>query len=56
MTVGRALGLSDDTAEGTRGRGPWGAPVGISVHDFAQDADAARTEAEWSEWLNSLFS
>ncbi|MEU1200826.1 SRPBCC domain-containing protein [Streptomyces sp. NPDC005813] len=88
--VGRALGLSDDTAEGAKvsargpggraldavvdyrnpyfiglrtddalirffGRNHWGAPVGISVHDFAADADAGRDEAAWQGWLNGVF-
>ncbi|WP_028803394.1 ATPase [Streptomyces sp. 142MFCol3.1] len=88
--VGRALGLSDDTAEGAKvsargpggrtldavvdyrnpyfiglrtddalirffGRNHWGAPVGISVHDFATDADAGRDEAAWQGWLNGVF-
>ncbi|MGD1218180.1 SRPBCC domain-containing protein [Streptomyces krungchingensis] len=88
--VGRALGLSDDTAEGAKvaargpggrtldaavdyrnpyfiglrtddalirffGRNHWGAPVGISVHDFAADADPGRDEAAWQGWLNGVF-
>jgi uncharacterized protein YndB with AHSA1/START domain len=38
------------------GRNHWGAPVGISVHDFAPDADAKRNELAWQEWLNGAFS
>ncbi|MCQ4207304.1 MULTISPECIES: SRPBCC family protein [Streptomyces] len=38
------------------GRGRWGAPVGISVHDFEPDADAERNETEWSGWLDSVFA
>ncbi|MEU2425843.1 SRPBCC domain-containing protein [Streptomyces sp. NPDC007851] len=88
--VTRALGLSDDTAEGAKaavrgpggrtldavvdyrdpyfvglrtddalvrffGRNHWGAPVGISVHDFAPDADARANEAAWQDWLNGVF-
>ncbi|MGW5654514.1 SRPBCC family protein [Streptomyces humi] len=88
--VTRALGLPDDTAEGTKagvrgpggrtldavvdyrdpyfvglrtddalvrffGRNHWGAPVGISVHDFAPDADARANEAAWQDWLNGVF-
>jgi hypothetical protein len=89
--VVRALGLADDTAEGTRvraegpegkpldavvdyrnpyfiglrtddalirffGRGHWGHPVGVSVHDFAPGADAEADEAAWKGWLNGVFS
>ena len=89
-TVGRALGLADDTAEGARvqargpegqlfdavldyrnpyfiglrtdnalirffGRNHWGAPVGISVHDFAPDADGKHNEVAWQGWLNGVF-
>ncbi|MFI7497034.1 SRPBCC domain-containing protein [Streptomyces sp. NPDC049687] len=38
------------------GRNHWGAPVGISVHDFAADADAQANEAAWQGWLNEVFS
>ncbi|MFF4498996.1 SRPBCC domain-containing protein [Streptomyces sp. NPDC001401] len=89
--VGRALGLADDAAAGTRvqargpegqllgavldfrnpyfiglrtgsalirffGRNHWGAPVGISIHDFAPDADAKANELAWQDWLNGVFS
>jgi len=89
--VGRALGLADDTAEGSRvraqgpdgqvldavvdfrnpyfiglrtddslirffGRNHWGAPVGMSVHDFAPGADAKGNEAAWQGWLNQTFA
>jgi len=37
------------------GRGRWGAPVGISVHDFADDADSKGTEAAWQGWLDGVF-
>ncbi|MEW2619783.1 SRPBCC domain-containing protein [Streptomyces sp. NPDC048106] len=88
--AGRALGLADDAAAGTKvrvqgpggraldavldyrapefiglrtedalvrffGRGRWGAPLGISVHDFARDADAGADEAAWQDWLNGVF-
>ncbi|MFF4142773.1 SRPBCC domain-containing protein [Streptomyces sp. NPDC001698] len=85
--VGRALGLTDDTATGARvtvqgprtfeavldyrspyfiglrtddalirlfGRNHWGAPVGVSVHDFAPDADAKANEVAWREWLDGV--
>ncbi|XUL87336.1 SRPBCC family protein [Streptomyces galilaeus] len=89
--VGRALGLTDDTEQGTRvqargpegqlldavldfrdpyfiglrtdsalirffGRNHWGAPVGISVHDFAPDADAKTNELAWQNWLDGAFA
>ncbi|GGJ54584.1 SRPBCC family protein [Streptomyces brasiliensis] len=38
------------------GRNHWGAPVGISVHDFAPDADAKANETAWQGWLNGVFS
>ncbi|MER6537517.1 SRPBCC family protein [Streptomyces sp. 900105755] len=38
------------------GRNHWGAPVGISVHDFAPDADAEANETAWQDWLNGVFS
>jgi len=38
------------------GRNHWGAPVGISVHDFATDADGEAEEAAWQGWLNGVFS
>ncbi|MFJ3494089.1 SRPBCC domain-containing protein [Streptomyces sp. NPDC086091] len=38
------------------GRNHWGAPVGVSVHDFAADADAKANELAWQGWLNGVFS
>jgi hypothetical protein len=35
------------------GRDAWNGPVGVALHLFAQDADAARAERTWSEWLNA---
>ncbi|MCX5168292.1 SRPBCC family protein [Streptomyces antibioticus] len=50
------IGLRTDTAlVRIFGRGVWGAPVGISVHDFAPDADAKETGAAWQDWLNGVF-
>ncbi|NEB78509.1 SRPBCC domain-containing protein [Streptomyces sp. SID14478] len=50
------IGLrTDDALYRFFGRGPWGAPVGISVHDFAADADAGENERAWSGWLASVF-
>ncbi|MFJ9589765.1 SRPBCC family protein [Streptomyces acidicola] len=50
------IGLRTDTALiRLFGRNHWGAPVGISVHDFAPDADAKRNELAWQSWLNGVF-
>ncbi|MCW7943219.1 ATPase [Streptomyces hygroscopicus] len=38
------------------GRNHWGAPVGISVHDFAPGADAKANEAAWQGWLTEVFA
>ncbi|MFF3686772.1 SRPBCC domain-containing protein [Streptomyces sp. NPDC002187] len=38
------------------GRNHFGAPVGVSVHDFAGGADAQKTEADWRTWLTGLFT
>ncbi|WP_406009650.1 SRPBCC domain-containing protein [Streptomyces sp. NBC_00637] len=37
------------------GRNHWGYPVGVSVHDFAPDADARANEAAWRGWLDGVF-
>ncbi|MFE1289058.1 SRPBCC domain-containing protein [Streptomyces sp. NPDC058751] len=37
------------------GRGRWGAPVGMSVHDFAPGADAEGDGAAWKGWLDGVF-
>ncbi|MEX3104619.1 SRPBCC family protein [Streptomyces niveiscabiei] len=37
------------------GRGRWGAPVGISVHDFGDGADPKAAEAGWQGWLEGVF-
>ncbi|GAA1003297.1 SRPBCC domain-containing protein [Streptomyces thermogriseus] len=50
------IGLrTDDALIRFFGRNHWGAPVGISVHDFAPDADAEATETAWQDWLNGVF-
>ncbi|MEU5314642.1 SRPBCC domain-containing protein [Streptomyces sp. NPDC021562] len=46
---------TDDALVRFFGRNHWGAPVGISVHDFAPDADGAANEAAWQDWLNGVF-
>ncbi|NUK12901.1 SRPBCC domain-containing protein [Streptomyces lunaelactis] len=38
------------------GRNHFGAPVGVSVHDFAGGADAQKTEDAWRTWLTGLFA
>lgn len=38
------------------GRNHFGATVGVSVHDFAPDADASRIEARWRQWLESVYA
>ncbi|MER6128921.1 SRPBCC domain-containing protein [Streptomyces sp. NPDC001795] len=51
------IGLrTDDALIRFFGRNHWGAPVGISVHDFASDADAKANEAAWQGWLTELFA
>ncbi|MFF3905483.1 SRPBCC domain-containing protein [Streptomyces sp. NPDC001848] len=47
---------TDDALVRFFGRNHWGAPVGISVHDFAPGADAKANEAAWQEWLNGVFA
>ncbi|MFF9606818.1 SRPBCC domain-containing protein [Streptomyces sp. NPDC014684] len=37
------------------GRGHWGAPLGVSVHDFAPGADGRARGAAWQDWLNGVF-
>ncbi|MGP3771451.1 SRPBCC family protein [Streptomyces sp. SDT5-1] len=50
------LGLrTEDALYRFFGRGRWGAPVGIGVHDFAADADARRNEIQWGDWLLRIF-
>ncbi|MFC8199577.1 SRPBCC domain-containing protein [Streptomyces sp. NPDC057298] len=51
------IGLrTDDALIRFFGRNHWGAPVGISVHDFAPDADAERNETAWQGWLDHAFT
>ncbi|GAA3800806.1 SRPBCC family protein [Streptomyces chiangmaiensis] len=51
------LGLrSDDALIRVFGRNHWGAPVGISIHDFAPGADAKANEAAWQRWLTEVFA
>ncbi|WP_149822852.1 SRPBCC family protein [Streptomyces tailanensis] len=51
------IGLRTDTALiRFFGRNHWGYPVGISVHDFAPDADGKANETAWRGWLDGVFS
>ncbi|MGQ4351109.1 MULTISPECIES: SRPBCC family protein [unclassified Streptomyces] len=51
------IGLrTDDALIRFFGRDHWGAPVGISVHDFAQGADAKADETAWKGWLDGVFT
>ncbi|MBY8877905.1 SRPBCC family protein [Actinacidiphila acidipaludis] len=38
------------------GRNHFGATVGVSVHDFAADADAAGTGKRWQDWLDAVYT
>ncbi|TLS40592.1 SRPBCC domain-containing protein [Streptomyces montanus] len=50
------IGLRTDTALiRFFGRNHWGYMVGVSIHDFAPDADAKRNELAWQGWLNGVF-
>jgi hypothetical protein len=37
------------------GRNAFGGPVGMSIHDFADGADAAAAERKWSGWLAETY-
>ncbi|GAA1906873.1 hypothetical protein GCM10009837_33010 [Streptomyces durmitorensis] len=51
------IGLRTDTAlHRFFGRNHFGAPVGISIHDFAPQADAKGTEMAWRDWLLRLYA
>ncbi|MET9877797.1 SRPBCC domain-containing protein [Actinacidiphila glaucinigra] len=38
------------------GRNHFGAPVGVSVHDFAPGADGERAGERWQTWLAGVFA
>jgi hypothetical protein len=38
------------------GRNAFGGPVGISIHSFADDVDAAATRQNWQRWLNTTLA
>ncbi|MFI1708922.1 SRPBCC domain-containing protein [Streptomyces griseoruber] len=46
---------TDDALIRVFGRNHWGAPVGISIHDFAADADADVNETAWQVWLDKVY-
>ncbi|MER7664601.1 SRPBCC domain-containing protein [Streptomyces sp. NPDC096193] len=47
---------TDDAMYRVFGRNHFGAPVGVSVHDFAAGADARKSEEAWRTWLTGLFA
>ncbi|MFG2499670.1 SRPBCC domain-containing protein [Streptomyces sp. NPDC048441] len=50
------IGLRTDTAlYRFFGRNHFGAPVGISIHEFAPQADGKSTELAWRDWLHRLY-
>ncbi|MFF1375213.1 SRPBCC domain-containing protein [Streptomyces sp. NPDC058308] len=50
------IGLrTDETLHRFFGRNHFGAPVGISVHDFGAHADAKGAELAWQDWLDHLY-
>ncbi|MGW7273483.1 SRPBCC family protein [Streptomyces sp. NPDC054864] len=50
------IGLRTDTAlYRFFGRNHFGAPVAVSIHDFAPQADAKGTEMAWRDWLLRLY-
>ncbi|MFD4634438.1 SRPBCC domain-containing protein [Streptomyces sp. NPDC058284] len=50
------IGLrTDETMHRFFGRNHFGAPVGVSVHDFGAHADAKGTELAWQDWLDHLY-
>ncbi|MET7363151.1 SRPBCC domain-containing protein [Streptomyces sp. NPDC005562] len=50
------IGLrTDETLHRFFGRNHFGAPVGISVHDFGAHANAKGTELAWQDWLDHLY-
>jgi len=38
------------------GRNAFGAPVGMSIHDFSDNSDPEGTKQQWREWLESALS
>ncbi|MEU4995535.1 SRPBCC domain-containing protein [Streptomyces sp. NPDC021622] len=51
------IGLRTDTAlYRFFGRNRFGAPVAVSVHDFAAHTDPKGTELAWRDWLDRLYA
>lgn len=51
------IGLrTDDAMYRFFGRNAFGAPVGFAVHHFAADADPARIEKQWGNWLTGVYA
>ncbi|MFG2311664.1 SRPBCC domain-containing protein [Streptomyces sp. NPDC048566] len=51
------IGLrTDDALVRFFGRDHWGAPVGVSVHDFAPDAGPGAGGSPWKRWLEGVFA
>jgi uncharacterized protein YndB with AHSA1/START domain len=46
---------TDDALYRFFGRNAFGAPVGLSIHDFSQHPDAEATKQRWHEWLEASF-
>ncbi|MCM2576545.1 SRPBCC family protein [Streptomyces meridianus] len=38
------------------GRNAFGAPVGVALHLFAEDADGTQAEESWQRWLDELYA
>jgi hypothetical protein len=38
------------------GRNAFGAPVGMTIHSFADDLDPERTKRNWQQWLNTSLA
>jgi hypothetical protein len=38
------------------GRNAFGGPIGMTIHSFAPNVDAAATQSAWQEWLNATFA
>jgi uncharacterized protein YndB with AHSA1/START domain len=54
---GNFLGIRTDSAlYRFFGRNAFGGPVGMSVHDFSDGADAQSSEQKWSSWLEKTYS
>jgi hypothetical protein len=53
---GNFLGIRTDAAlYRFFGRNAFGGPVGMSIHDFGNGADATAAERKWSAWLAETY-